>query len=91
MRLGAFDYISKPPDLKIVEYGSCLWQNMVENKILKKKKKNYEMIAKSKASITSKWLRVAQTEARVLITNRNGRIGCPSITRKANANFLLVK
>jgi FixJ family two-component response regulator len=24
MRLGAFDYISKPPDLKIVEYGSCL-------------------------------------------------------------------
>jgi hypothetical protein len=22
--LGAFDYISKPPDLKIVEYGSCL-------------------------------------------------------------------
>ncbi len=57
MRLGAFDYISKPPDLNrllnTVRNALDRKQLVVENKILKKKvQKNYEMIGKS-AAITS--------------------------------------
>ena len=54
MRLGAFDYISKPPDLNrllnTVRNALDKKQLVVENKILKKKvSKNYEMIGESDA------------------------------------------
>jgi DNA-binding NtrC family response regulator len=54
MRLGAFDYISKPPDLNrllnTVRNALDKKQLVVENKILKKKvSKNYEMIGNSEA------------------------------------------
>ena len=79
MRLGAFDYISKPPDLNrllnTVRNALDKKQLVVENKILKKKvSKNYEMIGESEAINHIKILvdKVAQTEARVLITGPNG-------------------
>lgn len=79
MRLGAFDYISKPPDLNrllnTVRNALDKKQLVVENKILKKKvSKNYEMIGKSEAINHIKLMidKVAQTEARVLITGPNG-------------------
>ena len=79
MRLGAFDYISKPPDLNrllnTVRNALDKKQLVVENKILKKKvSKNYEMIGESDAINHIKVMieKVAQTEARVLITGPNG-------------------
>ncbi len=79
MRLGAFDYISKPPDLNrllnTVRNALDRKQLVVENKILKKKvSKNYEMIGESEAINHIKMIidKVAQTEARVLITGPNG-------------------
>ena len=79
MRLGAFDYISKPPDLNrllnTVRNALDKKQLVVENKILKKKvSKNYEMIGESAALhlIKSMVEKVAQTDARVLITGPNG-------------------
>ena len=79
MRLGAFDYISKPPDLNrllnTVRNALDKKQLVVENKILKKKvSKNYEMIGESEAINHIKIMvdKVAQTEARVLITGPNG-------------------
>ncbi len=79
MRLGAFDYISKPPDLNrllnTVRNALDKKQLVVENKILKKKvSKNYEMIGESEAISHIKTLidKVAQTDARVLITGPNG-------------------
>lgn len=79
MRLGAFDYISKPPDLNrllnTVRNALDRKQLVVENKILKKKvSKNYEMIGESEAINHIKVMidKVAQTEARVLITGPNG-------------------
>lgn len=79
MRLGAFDYISKPPDLNrllnTVRNALDKKQLVVENKILKKKvSKNYEMIGKSDAINHIKDIieKVAQTDARVLITGPNG-------------------
>jgi two-component system nitrogen regulation response regulator NtrX len=79
MRLGAFDYISKPPDLNrllnTVRNALDKKQLVVENKILKKKvSKNYEMIGESEAINHIKLMidKVAQTEARVLITGPNG-------------------
>lgn len=79
MRLGAFDYISKPPDLNrllnTVRNALDKKQLVVENKILKKKvSKNYEMIGESEAISHIKLMidKVAQTEARVLITGPNG-------------------
>lgn len=79
MRLGAFDYISKPPDLNrllnTVRNALDKKQLVVENKILKKKvSKNYEMIGESQAINHIKLMieKVAQTEARVLITGPNG-------------------
>jgi two-component system, NtrC family, nitrogen regulation response regulator NtrX len=79
MRLGAFDYISKPPDLNrllnTVRNALDRKQLVVENKILKKKvSKNYEMIGDSQAINHIKEMieKVAQTEARVLITGPNG-------------------
>ncbi len=79
MRLGAFDYISKPPDLNrllnTVRNALDRKQLVIENKILKKKvSKNYEMIGDSEAinHIKSMIDKVALTDARVLITGPNG-------------------
>lgn len=79
MRLGAFDYISKPPDLNrllnTVRNALDRKQLVVENKILKKKvSKNYEMIGESDPINHIKLMieKVAETEARVLITGPNG-------------------
>ncbi len=79
MRLGAFDYISKPPDLNrlltTVRNALDKKELVVENKILKKKVgKNYEMIGDSSAINTIKDMieKVAPTDARVLITGSNG-------------------
>ncbi|PKA82179.1 DNA-binding NtrC family response regulator [Ulvibacter sp. MAR_2010_11] len=79
MRLGAFDYISKPPDLNrllnTVRIALDRKELVVENTRLKKKvSKNYEMIGESKAIAHIKEMieKVAPTEARVLITGPNG-------------------
>jgi DNA-binding NtrC family response regulator len=79
MRLGAFDYISKPPDLNrllnTVRNALDRKELVVENKRLKKKvSKNYEMIGESKAISKIKGMieKVAPTDARVLITGPNG-------------------
>lgn len=79
MRLGAFDYISKPPDLNrllnTVRIALDSKELVVENKMLKKKvSKNYEMIGESKAISHIKDMieKVAATDARVLITGPNG-------------------
>ena len=79
MRLGAFDYISKPPDLNrllnTVRNALDKKELVVENKLLKKKvSKNFEMIGESKAISHIKDIieKVAQTDARVLITGPNG-------------------
>ncbi|MEL6483792.1 MAG: sigma-54 dependent transcriptional regulator [Bacteroidota bacterium] len=79
MRLGAFDYISKPPDLNrlltTVRNALDRKELVVENKILKKKvSKNYEMIGDSKEIGVIKDMieKVAPTDARVLITGPNG-------------------
>jgi two-component system nitrogen regulation response regulator NtrX len=79
MRLGAFDYISKPPDLNrlltAVRNALDKKQLIVENKILKKKvSKNYEMIGQSEPMNRIREIieKVAPTDARVLITGPNG-------------------
>ncbi|WGH76899.1 sigma-54 dependent transcriptional regulator [Tenacibaculum tangerinum] len=79
MRLGAFDYISKPPDLNrllnTVRNALDRKELVVENKRLKKKvSKNYEMIGESDAITHIKEIieKVAGTDARVLITGPNG-------------------
>lgn len=79
MRMGAFDYISKPPDLNrlltTVRNALDRKELVVENKILKKKvSKNYEMIGESKeiALVKDMIEKVAPTDARVLITGSNG-------------------
>ena len=79
MRLGAFDYISKPPDLNrllnTVRIALDRKELVIENKMLKKKvSKNYEMIGESKAISQIKDMieKVAATDARVLITGPNG-------------------
>lgn len=79
MRLGAFDYISKPPDLNrllnTVRNALDRKELVVENKILKKKvSKKYEMIGESDGISQIKDIidKVAPTDARVLITGPNG-------------------
>lgn len=79
MRLGAFDYISKPPDLNrllnTVRNALDKKQLVVENKTLRKKvSKLYEMIGDSDPvnQIKDMIEKVAPTEARVLITGPNG-------------------
>ncbi|MDG5492399.1 sigma-54 dependent transcriptional regulator [Psychroserpens sp. SPM9] len=79
MRLGAFDYISKPPDLNrllnTVRIALDRKELVVENKILKKKvNKKYEMIGESEAISHIKEMieKVSATDARVLITGPNG-------------------
>jgi two-component system, NtrC family, nitrogen regulation response regulator NtrX len=79
MRLGAFDYISKPPDLNrllnTVRNALDRKTLVVENKMLKKKVgKNYEMVGDSEPINLIKDIieKVAPTDARVLITGPNG-------------------
>ena len=79
MRLGAFDYISKPPDLNrllnTVRIALDRNELVVENTRLKKKvSKNYEMIGNSDSIFQIKEMieQVAPTEARVFITGPNG-------------------
>ncbi|MCE2612740.1 sigma-54 dependent transcriptional regulator [Flavobacteriaceae bacterium D16] len=79
MRLGAFDYISKPPDLNrlltTVRNALDKKELVVENRILKKKvSKSYEMIGESDEINKIKDMidKVAPTDARVLITGANG-------------------
>ena len=79
MRLGAFDYISKPPDLNrlltTVRNALDKKELIAENKILKKKvSKNYEMVGESSEISKIKEMidKVAPTDARVLITGSNG-------------------
>ena len=79
MKLGAFDYISKPPDLNrllnTVRIALDRKELVVENTRLKKKvSKNYEMVGESPAIVHIKEMieKVAPTEARVLITGPNG-------------------
>jgi two-component system nitrogen regulation response regulator NtrX len=79
MRLGAFDYISKPPDLNrllnTVRIALDRKELVVENQRLKKKVgKQYQMIGESPAitKIKSMIDKVAPTDARVLITGPNG-------------------
>ncbi|MFP4846578.1 sigma-54-dependent transcriptional regulator [Winogradskyella sp. PE311] len=79
MRLGAFDYISKPPDLNrllnTVRIALDRKELVVENKMLKKKvSKNYEMIGESEGIERIKDMidKVAPTDARVLVTGPNG-------------------
>lgn len=79
MKLGAYDYISKPPDLNrllnTVRNALDKKELVIENKRLKKKiNKNYEMIGKSDVLEQIRQIidKVAPTEARVLITGSNG-------------------
>lgn len=79
MKLGAFDYISKPPDLNrllnTVRIALDQKQLVTENIRLKKKvSKKYEMIGDSPQISKIKDIieKVAPTEARVLITGENG-------------------
>ncbi len=79
MRLGAFDYISKPPDLNrlltTVRNALDRKELVTENRMLKKKvSKNYEMIGDSPeiSKIKEMIEKVAPTDARVLITGANG-------------------
>ncbi|PHS09499.1 MAG: response regulator [Kordia sp.] len=79
MRMGAFDYISKPPDLNrllnTVRNALDNTELVVENKRLKKKvSKKYEMIGESDAISRIKEMvdKVALTDARVFITGPNG-------------------
>ncbi|MBB6680819.1 sigma-54-dependent Fis family transcriptional regulator [Aequorivita sp. 609] len=79
MRLGAFDYISKPPDLNrllnTVRIALDRKELVVENTRLKKKvSKNYQMVGDSPEieKIKDMIEKVAPTEARVLITGPNG-------------------
>ena len=79
MRLGAFDYISKPPDLNrllnTVRLALDRKQLVVANKRLSKKvARKYTMIGSSEAlgHIRIMIDKVAPTDARVLITGPNG-------------------
>lgn len=79
MKKGAFDYISKPPDLNrllnTVRIALDRKKLVTENKRLKKKvRKKYEMIGESPEINEIKEIieKVASTEARVLITGENG-------------------
>ena len=79
MKLGAYDFISKPPDLNrlINSVRNALEKKelVTENKILRQKvAKKYEIIGKSKPimEIHSMIDKVAKTEARVLITGESG-------------------
>ncbi|ETN95204.1 sigma-54-dependent transcriptional regulator [Zhouia amylolytica] len=79
MKMGAYDYISKPPDLNrllnTVRNALDKKELVQENKRLKKKvSKHFEMIGESESINLVKEMieKVATTDARVLITGPNG-------------------
>ena len=79
IKKGAFDYISKPPDLNrllnTIRNGLDRKYLMVQNKVLRKKvSKKYKMVGNSPAlqKIQEMIERVAPTDARVLIIGANG-------------------
>ena len=79
MKLGAYDFISKPPDLNrlINSVRNALEKKelVAENKILRKKvAKKYDIIGNSKSIMEIHAIidKVANTEARVLITGESG-------------------
>ena len=79
MKLGAYDFIPKPPDLNrlITSVRNALEKKelVTENKILRKRvAKKYEIIGESKSiKIVHELInKVAQSEARVLITGESG-------------------
>ena len=79
MKLGAYDFIPKPPDLNrlITSVRNALEKKelVTENKILRKRvAKKYQIIGESKSIKTIHELieKVAQSEARVLITGESG-------------------
>ena len=79
MKLGAYDFISKPPDLNrlINSVRNALEKKelVTENKILRQKvAKKYEIIGNSKSIMEIHAIidKVAQTDARVLITGESG-------------------
>ena len=79
MKLGAYDFISKPPDLNrlLTAVRHALENKSLrsENKKLKRKvAQSYEIIGESPAikRITEMIAKVAATDARVLITGENG-------------------
>jgi DNA-binding NtrC family response regulator len=79
MRLGAFDYISKPPDLNrllnTVRNALDRKKLVIENNRLKRRiSQKYEMVGDSEElhNIKSMIDKVAPTDARVLITGPNG-------------------
>ena len=79
MKLGAYDFISKPPDLNrlLTSVRNALEKKelVTENKILRKKvEKRYQIIGESKSikAIHELIDKVAQSEARVLITGKSG-------------------
>ena len=79
MKLGAYDFIPKPPDLNrlITSVRNALEKKelVIENKILRKKvAKKYQIIGESKSikKIHELISKVAQSEARVLITGESG-------------------
>jgi DNA-binding NtrC family response regulator len=79
MRLGAFDYISKPPDLNrlLTTVRNALDRKelvVANNRLKKKVSKDYEMIGESREIQNIKEIieKVAPTDARVLITGSNG-------------------
>ncbi len=91
VKIGAFDYISKPPDLNrllitvknAIENGTLV----KETKTLKKKfSKKYEIIGNSKELLEILKIadKVAETDARVLITGGNGS-GKELIARRIHA------
>jgi DNA-binding NtrC family response regulator len=79
MKMGAYDYIAKPPDLnrliQTVRNALDRRELVQENKTLKKKiSKQYQMVGQSAALQEVQELidKVAPTDARVLITGPNG-------------------
>jgi len=79
IKKGAFDYISKPPDLNrllnTIRNGLDRKNLVLQNKVLKKKvSKKYQMIGNSPelSKIHQMIKLVAPTDARVLITGANG-------------------
>jgi DNA-binding NtrC family response regulator len=79
IKKGAFDYISKPPDLnrllQTVKMGLERKDLVVENKVLKRKvTKKYQMVGSSDAlgQINDMIDKVAPTDARVMIMGPNG-------------------